>query len=129
LPSDCLPDATGTLLNLLRTPGLLSEITCGPAGNIMTLDWQIAVALVCVAVALVLLSRRVRAFFRENASGKCGSSCGGCASPPKLVNLGEMKAFVSLESLERARNAGPDFTHSVKSDPNRAVVAQGDDSR
>lgn len=79
-------------------------------------DWQLAVALACVAGALVVIARRVRELFGGNPGRGCGTkSCGGCSAPPTLVKLGEQKTFVSLESLEHARHNGPDFTHAVKS--------------
>lgn len=86
-------------------------------------DWQLGIALLCVASAVVLLVRRIRALLGAESGRGCSSSgCGGCASKPQLTNLGEPKAFVSLEALERARTSGPDFTHIVKSDGKAATT-------
>ncbi len=80
-----------------------------------TFDWQLAVALLCVIGAVVVILRRIRMLFGEKPGSGCGSSgCGKCTSAPTLTNLGEPKAFVSIQSLEQARNSGPDFTHTVK---------------
>jgi hypothetical protein len=89
-------------------------------------DWQTGVALICVAAAIAVLARRVRAFFRGTKEPGCGSRCGGCATPPTLVNLGEQKGFVSLDSLA-GRHSGPDFTHKIKSDSGRTAPTTVDE--
>ena len=62
------------------------------------MDWQLAIALLCVAFAAGFLVRRGVQLLRNRSRG-CGSgSCGGCPSGAPRSG----KAFVSLGSLKTA---------------------------
>jgi hypothetical protein len=93
-------------------------------------DWQTGLALICVTGAVVVIARRVRALFGQKSGSGCGSSkCGGCASPPTLLNLGEQKGFVSFDALTSGKNSGPDFTHSIKPDAGRKTPTPVEEQR
>lgn len=59
------------------------------------MDWQLVIALLCVAVAMLAVGRRAVNLIRGNASsGSCGTGCGSCPSngattgpPAQLVSL------------------------------------------
>ncbi len=60
------------------------------------MDWQLAIALLCVAVAMLAVVRRVVNLVRgEASSGSCGTGCGTC--PSKASSSNEPAQLVSLE--------------------------------
>lgn len=61
------------------------------------MDWQLVIALVCVAVAAGFLIRRGVRLVRNRSRGCGGGSCGGCpsgasSSEKAIVTLGSLKS-------------------------------------
>jgi hypothetical protein len=56
------------------------------------MDWQLVIALLCVAVAAGFLIRRGVQLVRNRSRGCGGGACGGCSSTAKpVVSLGSLK--------------------------------------
>ncbi len=64
------------------------------------IDWQSAMALLCVAVAAVVLCRRAYRMLTQSTGSGCGSGCGQCASPVE-----QQTGFISLEELHSSDSA------------------------
>jgi hypothetical protein len=65
---------------------------------------QFAVVLVVVAVAAVVLIRRVVRVLAGSSGTGCGSGCGSCGS--RLSSEPAMKAFVPLEGIGKPDHSG-----------------------
>lgn len=50
-------------------------------------DTQTLVALVCVAVAISVLCRRVILWWKGQSTGGCGGGCHGCGSEPARLKV------------------------------------------
>ncbi|HEX4073591.1 MAG TPA: hypothetical protein VHX68_20595 [Planctomycetaceae bacterium] len=61
----------------------------------MGIDWQIVVALACVAGAVFILARRVHGWWKGGAGGGCGSGCQTCSV--KDSSAPAVKPLVTLE--------------------------------
>lgn len=61
----------------------------------MDVNWQFVATIACIALAAVIVLRRIVRLFRSPASG-CGSACSGCS---KQGSSPTADGFVSLDSL------------------------------
>jgi hypothetical protein len=59
-------------------------------------DWQLLLALLCVAVAVMLLMRRGLRFFR----GRNAGGCYGCPSNGSNSSSPRQREFVSIDTLK-----------------------------
>jgi len=70
----------------------------------MTGDWQLIIALACVALAVAILVRRTVRLWRDKTGSGCGSGCGSC---PASQEGASAKPLVTLEIGPRDTNRTP----------------------
>lgn len=69
----------------------------------MGLDWQIVATGALIAIAVIIVFRRLIKLLRSPAAG-CGSGCNGCAKQGPAPGT-TADGFVSLESLVKASSS------------------------
>jgi len=70
----------------------------------MTANWQLVVALACVALAVAILVRRAVRLWNDKTGSGCGSGCGSCPASQEGTSA---KPLVTLEIGSRDKKRTP----------------------